>query len=128
MYPTSNSFVFRASFSSARNRSNSMRNNDSSRLMAGTGSIRSCGGASGSNRMIGLRLVAAHSFGMGKDCRGMVYRRLMPKYQSCATRNKRPIGRDSELQCITETVRRLALVNVVSRVFFDAIIQRLPDL
>jgi hypothetical protein len=46
--------------SGARNRSNSMRNNDGSRLMAGTGSIRSCGGASGSNRMIGLRLVAAH--------------------------------------------------------------------
>jgi hypothetical protein len=60
MYPTSNSFVFRASFSSTRNRSSSMRNNDSSRLMAGTGSIRSCGGAPGSNRMIGLRLVAAH--------------------------------------------------------------------
>jgi hypothetical protein len=50
MYPTSNSFVLLASFSSARKRSNSMRNNDSSRLIAGTGSIRSCGGASGSNR------------------------------------------------------------------------------
>jgi hypothetical protein len=48
MYPTSNSFVFDASFSSTRNHSNSMRNNDSSRLIAGTGSIRPCG-ASGSN-------------------------------------------------------------------------------
>ncbi len=67
MYPTSNSFVFRASFSSARNRSNSMRNNDSCLLIAGTGSVRSCGGASGSNRMIGLRLVAAHRFGMGQS-------------------------------------------------------------
>ena len=128
MYPTSNSFVFRASFSSARNRSNSIRNNDipsSLPVLDRSGPAAApLGVIVGSDSGWWRRIDSAWAkpaeiwFTDGK---------CPAKAASCAISVQFGVA-SAEIQYIPEKmVRRLALVNVVSRVFFDAIIQRLPD-